>query len=210
MNDYLKGRTMLAEMTEVEGANPYRVLIATVLSARLRDEVAKSVTNKLFEELPTPEAQRDAPVELLEELLHSSGFYRTKARYVKEIARIIADELGGKVPETLEGLVELPGVGRKVANCVLVYAFGKQAIPVDTHVHRISNRLGLVDTKTPEQTEAALAEVVPRKLWPILNETFVRWGKQVCKPVNPLCDQCVLEDVCEKRIVHRPRKKAAN
>lgn len=208
MKAHLVGDSMLGEMARDPAAvDPYRILISTVLSVRNRDSTTKKVSKRLFDALPTPEAQKNAAREVVEELIRSSGFYHTKARYVQEIAQIIDEEYAGRTPETFDELVALPGVGRKVANCVLVYAFDTPAIPVDTHVHRISNRLGLVDTKTPEKTEAALVELVPRQYWTDLNENFVKYGQQVCKPTSPQCDACPLADLCAQKFAPKIARK---
>lgn len=175
---------------------PYRVLIGTILSARSRDEMTDRITELLFRRFPTPRALARAPRRDVERILKPIGFYRTKAKYVTTTAAMV--ERGG-VPRTIEGLMEFPGVGRKVANCVLVYAFGREAIPVDTHVHRLSNRLGWVRTKAPEETERALVGIVPRRHWPLVNEAFVAHGKRTCRPIGPLCGECPIERWCARR-----------
>jgi len=129
-------------------------------------------------------------------LIRPVGFYKTKAKTIKRIARIILEEYGGKVPKEMDKLLELPSVGRKTANCVLVYGFKQPAIPVDTHVHRIFNRIGVVETKTPEETEEELTRVVDKKDWLPLNEVFVKFGQLVCKPIGPKCPVCPLTDRC--------------
>lgn len=179
---------------KAEGVPPFRHLVGTILSARSRDETTDRVTEALFRRYPTPEALAGARTRALERLLRPIGFYRTKARYVRQAARHVLRR--GAVPDTLEGLLEIPGVGRKVANCVLVYAFGRPAIPVDTHVHRIANRLGWVRTRRPEETERALGALVPRRLWPILNEVLVAHGKAVCRPLRPRCAACPVRTDC--------------
>lgn len=179
------------------GVAPYRHLIGTILSARSRDEMTDKITEAVFRRYPTPRKLARADRRALERILKPIGFYRTKARYITESARKAARE---GIPRTIEGLMEFPGVGRKVANCVLVYAFGLRAIPVDTHVHRISNRLGWVRTRTPEETERALEKIVPRRLWPILNEVLVAHGKKVCRPIGPLCGACPVARDCAKRL----------
>ncbi|MDP2846543.1 MAG: endonuclease III, partial [Candidatus Methanoperedens sp.] len=158
--------------------DPFRQLIATVLSQRTRDEVTDRASGKLFAKYGTQEGLARADVKDIEELIREVGFYRIKAPRVKEIARIISNDYKGKVPDDMETLLLLPGVGRKTANCVLVYGFGKDAIAVDTHVHRSSNRLGLVNTKTPEETELELREVLPKKHWRHINELLVRFGQE--------------------------------
>ncbi len=175
------------------------MLITTVLSQRTRDEVTERASDKLFAKYSNSSALAGADVGDIEELIHEVGFYRIKAPRVKEIARIISTDLEGRVPDSMEALLRLPGVGRKTANCVLVYGFGKDAIAVDTHVHRISNRLGLVNTKTPEGTEMELREVLPKKHWKYVNELFVRFGKEICKPVGPKCGECPVAESCTSR-----------
>ena len=184
-------------------ASPFRHLVGTILSARSRDEMTARVTEALFRNYPTPRALARADRRVVERILRPIGFYRTKARYVTETARKVLER--GGVSRTLEGLMEFPGVGRKVAGCVLVYAFGEPAIPVDTHVHRVTNRLGWVRTKTPEETERRLREIVPRRLWLIVNEVFVAHGKAVCRPVGPRCGKCPVRRRCARAGVRRPK-----
>ncbi len=179
--------------------DPFRQLIATVLSQRTRDEVTDRASEKLFAKYGTASELAGASAADIEELIREVGFYRMKAPRVKEIARIISNDYKGKVPHDMEALLSLPGVGRKTANCVLVYGFGRDAIAVDTHVHRISNRLGLVSTKTPEETEMKLREVLPKKHWRHINELLVRFGQEICRPIGPKCDACMLADLCPGR-----------
>ncbi|VVB96554.1 G/T mismatches repair enzyme [uncultured archaeon] len=176
--------------------DPFRVLIATVLSQRTRDEVTDRATKKLFAKYETPAALASADVGDVEELIREVGFYRVKAPRIKEIAQRIHNEFKGKLPGEMDILISLPGVGRKTANCVLVYGFGKDAIAVDTHVHRISNRLGLVATRTPEETEIKLREVLPIKHWRYINELLVRFGQDICRPVSPKCGICPIIVLC--------------
>ncbi len=197
----LKGKTAL----ENYNGDPFEVLISTILSQRTRDENTIKASNKLFSKYKTPGEIAAAPAEVLMSLIKVSGFYKTKAKRIKEVARIIAEECNGKVPTDIEELLKLPGVGRKTANCVLVYGFGKPAIPVDTHVHRISNRLGLVRTRTPEQTEAELRRIVPRELWGEINQLFVRFGQEICGPINPKCSECPIKAECVFRELRIPR-----
>ncbi len=181
-----------------EKAAPFHHLIGTILSARCRDEVTDVVSRKLFDAYPTPEKLAAAPPRRVERLIRSIGFYRMKAKYVIGTSRMLLEEHGGDVPRTLEELTRFPGVGRKVANCVLVYAFGKPAIPVDTHVHRVSNRLGWVKTKTPDKTEKALEKIVPRRHWLEINELLVAHGKAVCRPISPRCGECGVRSSCSR------------
>ncbi len=191
----------------VTGKDAFRVLISTVLSVRNRDEATLVATQALFAALPTPEAIRDAPREQVEQLVKRSGMYKTKAARVQEIAKIILDQYAGVVPRDMPTLMTLPGVGRKVANCVMVYAYAEPAIPVDTHVHRIANRTGLATTKKPEQTEEVLLALYPRDRWCDVNEAFVLHGQQTCKPIGPLCPQCPIVSLCPKRIEKSPQKR---
>lgn len=190
--------------------DPFRVIIATVLSQRTRDEVTERASEKLFSKYGTPTALAHAAVSDIEELIREVGFYRIKAPRVKEIARIISNDFNGKVPDSMEALLSLPGVGRKTANCVLVYGFGKDAIAVDTHVHRISNRFGLVSTKTPEETEIRLREVLPKKHWRYINELLVRFGQDICRPVAPKCGACALYELCPAEIKNQRKVKKEN
>lgn len=179
-----------------ENKDPYRVLIRTILSQRTRDENTDRATAQLFAEYPTLEDVASATPEELEPLIRPAGFYHVKARRIIEVSQMLLDEYGGVVPEKMKELLLLPGVGRKTANCVLVYAFQKPAIPVDVHVHRISNRLGLIFTKNPEETEVELEKIVPKKYWIELNDLMVQFGQTICRPVNPLHELCPLADIC--------------
>jgi len=129
-------------------------------------------------------------------LITSVWFYHVKSKRIIEVAKLLISKYGGKVPSDIDKLVEIPGVGRKTANCVLVYAFEQPAIPVDTHVHRISNRLGLVSTKMPEETEMELRKTIPKKFWLDINNTFVMYGQNICKPISPMCDVCKIRNTC--------------
>ena len=183
-----------------EDKDPYRVLVRTILSQRTRDENTDQATNNLFSKYKDIYEVADAPTEDVEELIRCSGFYRVKAGRIKEVSRILIDQYGGEVPDNMKELLELPGVGRKTANCVLVYAFEEPAIPVDTHVHRISNRLGLVNTKDPEDTERELDKFVPEDIKILLNDLMVQFGQNICKPISPQCEICPLDELCDKNI----------
>jgi len=188
--------TALEGLHKIQAARPFRILIATVLSARTKDENTTKAADKLFKIYGTPEKLAKAKVKDIEKIIKSVGFYHVKARRIIEVAKIILTKYHGKVPPDMDKLVEIPGVGRKTANCVLVYAFEKPAIPVDTHVHRISNRLGLVDTKTPEDTEMELMKKIPKKYWLPINNTFVMYGQNICKPISPMCEVCKIKNGC--------------
>lgn len=181
-----------------ERMSPFQHLVGTILSARCRDEVTDVVSRKLFERYPTAEKLAAARPAAVERLIRSIGFYRMKAKYVIGTARALLRDHAGKVPRTIEALTAFPGVGRKVANCVLVYAFERPAIPVDTHVHRVSNRLGWVKTKSPEQTERALVSILPSRHWLEVNELLVAHGKATCRPVSPLCIGCPVVAECAR------------
>jgi endonuclease-3 len=189
--------TALRELHEAENGGPLSILIGTILSARTRDENTSTVVKKLFSKYKTARSLARAKVFDVEKIIKSTGFYHVKARRVIEVASIIDLKYHGEVPDNLNELLKLPGVGRKTANCVLVYAFEKPAIPVDTHVHRISNRLGIVETKTPEETELALMKKIPRKYWLQINDTFVMYGQNICKPISPMCSVCQIKKECK-------------
>jgi endonuclease-3 len=188
--------TALERLHKVQTARPFRILIATILSARTKDENTTKAADKLFKLYGTPQKLAKAKVKDVEKVIKSVGFYHVKSKRIIEVANLILSKYNGKVPADIDKLVDMPGVGRKTANCVLVYAFEKPAIPVDTHVHRISNRLGLVDTKTPEETEMALREKIPKKYWLGINNTFVMYGQNICKPISPMCHVCKIRKTC--------------
>jgi len=178
--------------------DPFRVLISTVLSSRTKDAVTREASGRLFKRASTPqEIMRLSPGEI-EKLIYPVGFFRTKAKRIPELVRILIDEYGGKVPDTLDELLKLPGVGRKTANLVLTIGFGKPGICVDTHVHRISNRFGYVRTKNPTETEFALRERLPLKWWISYNDFLVTLGQNICFPRNPDCGKCPINILCEK------------
>ncbi|MCS3923547.1 endonuclease III domain-containing protein [Methanosalsum natronophilum] len=177
---------------------PFYVLISTVLSQRTRDEITYKSSLKLMSRFSSARSLSNASLEEIELLIKDVGFYRVKAQRIKQIAKIIENDYDGEVPDTLDELLKLPGVGSKTANCVLIYSFGVDTIAVDTHVHRISNRLGLVESETPEETESLLKATIPKKYWKDINELFVQLGQNVCRPMNPKCDICMIESTCPK------------
>lgn len=188
--------TALRELREAEDGNPLSILIGTILSARTRDESTSAVVRELFSKYKTAKSLAGAELLDVEKIIKRTGFYHVKAKRIIEVASIINSKYSGQVPKTIEELLSLPGVGRKTANCVLVYAFDEPAIPVDTHVHRISNRLGLVKTKNPEETEMELSKKIPRKYWIKINDTFVMYGQNICKPISPMCSVCQIKKEC--------------
>ena len=195
-DDPLAGEgTTLAKIT-AETEDPFKVLIGTILSQRTRDEMTEIASRRLFAKYGTPAALARANLRDVTSRIKPVGFYRQKARKVREVSRILLERHGGRVPNTYDELIELPQVGPKTANCVLVYGYGLQALPIDTHCHRIPNRLGLIRTKTPEQTERALARIIPREYWVNVNEWFIRFGKEICKPIGPRCEECNFRSFC--------------
>ena len=188
--------TALKELHEAETEGPFSILIGTILSARTRDENTTKVMKNLLSHYKSPKTLSSAKVKEVEKIIKPIGFYHVKAKRIIKVASIINSQYGGNVPDDFEKLIELPGVGRKTANCVLVYAFDKPAIPVDTHVHRISNRLGLVRTKAPEDTEKELMKKIPKKYWLEINDTFVMYGQNICKPISPMCNVCKIKRKC--------------
>ena len=188
--------TALRDLHDAE-TGPFSILIGTILSARTKDESTTKVVKILFSKYKNPKQLANAKLKDVEKIIKPIGFYHVKSKRIIEVAKIINSKYKGKVPEDLDTLVELPGVGRKTANCVLVYAFEKPAIPVDIHVHRISNRLGLVETKNPEETEQELMKKVDKKFWIDVNDTFVMYGQNICKPISPMCDVCKIKRTCK-------------
>jgi len=179
--------------------DPFQVLIATMLSAQTRDSVTAAASARLFRVARTPRSMAQLSRARIQNLIYPVSFYRHKAVHVKDTCRQIMERFGGRVPSTMAELLTLPGVGRKTANLVLILAHSSQEnICVDTHVHRISNRMGWVKTRTPDETEQALYRAAARRWWPIINLYLVTWGQNVCRPVYPLCPQCVLVDICPK------------
>ena len=184
--------------------NAFQVLIATMLSAQTRDAVTSSASRRLFAVAPTPAAMAKLTTARIQKLIFPVSFYRNKAVHVRETCRQLLDRFDGRVPSTMTELLTLPGVGRKTANLVLILAHRSgDNICVDTHVHRISNRLGWVRTKTPEETEHALYKVADRRWWPLINLYLVTWGQNVCRPVYPLCGSCAIADLCPRISVTR-------
>ncbi len=176
--------------------NPFEILIATILSLRTKDETTREAARRLFEKGASPEEILDIPEEEIARAIYPVGFYKTKAKTVRQVCRDLIDKYGGEVPDDLDELLSLKGVGRKTANLVVTLGFGKEGVCVDTHVHRISNRLGYVKTKTPDETEFALRRKLPKEYWIEYNDLLVTWGQNICKPISPLCSQCRLEPLC--------------
>jgi len=187
------------------GPDPFRILVGCILSLRTKDEVTYPATERLFAKASDPEGMLKLTHAAIAKTIYPAGFYRTKAKQIRAISRILLARHDGRVPDTIEELLLLPGVGRKTANLTVTLGFGKPGICVDTHVHRIANRLGWVATKTPDDSEAALRRTLPRRWWIPINETLVRHGQQVCKPISPVCSNCPVERRCLKIGVERRR-----
>ncbi len=186
------------QMKRSRGNDPFPVLIATLLSSRTQDEVTVPAVERLLQVAPTPADLADLDEATIAQLIYPVGFYRTKARHLRQLARILIERYQGVVPDTREALMTLPGVGRKTANLVLSEAFHQPAICVDTHVHRIANRLGVVRTRTPEETERALMTKVPKSRWREINTLLVALGQTICVPRQPRCPECPVRDLCER------------
>ncbi len=197
------------KISQSQEEDPFQVLIATLLSARTQDATTLAASTRLFRVARTPRTMAKLTVKRIETLIYPVSFYRHKARHVKATCRILVDRFGGRVPTTMEELLELPGVGRKTANLVMILAFRSlKNICVDTHVHRISNRLGWVRTRTPEETELALYKATDEQWWPYLNLYLVTWGQNVCRPVYPRCGACIIRAHCPQVGVKRVSQSA--
>lgn len=188
-----------------EHRGPFPILISTLLSLRTKDEVTAVTTERLFALASTPEEMLKLSEEEIIRAIYPAGFYRNKARTILHVCRELINRFNSQVPDTIEELLTLKGVGRKTANLVLSLGYGKDGICVDTHVHRISNRLGYVNTKTPEQTEYALRKKLPLEYWSLYNTLMVTFGRNICRPVSPLCSACPLLSYCDRVGVARSR-----
>ena len=198
------GVPIVTEMSR-KRRDPYRVLISTLLSLRTKDETTRRAAERLLAKAPGPDELLKLRESKIRALIYPVGFYKTKARVLKEVSRRIVGEYGGKVPDDLDTLLTLKGVGRKTANLVVTLGYGKPGICVDTHVHRIANRLGYVRTKNPEETEFALREKLPPRYWIPINDCLVAYGQNLCRPVSPFCSRCRLAPYCDRVGVSRHR-----
>jgi endonuclease III len=197
----------IEKISEAQAEDPFQILIATLLSARTQDATTHAASTRLFKRARTPRTMAALSVKEIERLIYPVSFYRNKAEHVQACCQKLVSEFGGRVPSTMEALVTLPGVGRKTANLVLILAFKSQHnICVDTHVHRISNRMGWVETTLPDETEQALYRATDRRWWPYINLYLVTWGQNVCRPVYPRCGDCVIAADCPRiGVVRRTR-----
>jgi endonuclease-3 len=196
---------VVTRISKSEEGSPFLVLISTLLSLRTKDETTDKAMDRLIKKVQTPEDILDLPTEELENIIYPVGFYHNKAKILKNVSRIILERYGGKVPDSLDELLTINGVGRKTANLVVTEAYGKPGICVDTHVHRISNRLGIVSTKNPHNTEEELRKVLPQKYWIIYNTLLVAFGRRTCQPVSPRCSHCPISHICKQIGVIRHR-----
>ncbi len=189
----------IMDLIAAQTQDPYKILVGTLLSARTKDQVTAAAIQRLFPKAPNLDALEQCTVEELEELIFPVGFYHSKARHLKALPAAVREHFNGEIPHTVEELILLPGVGRKTANLVVALAFHLPAICVDTHVHRINNRLGIVRTKTPLETEMALRKCLPQRLWIPWNAIFVSFGQTRCKPIGPKCDECPIAHLCKEK-----------
>jgi len=196
-------RTTLNKMRKKP--NPYKILISCLLSLRTQDKNTEKVSKELFKTASTPKQIAKMPVRKLEKIIYSSGHYKKKAKTIKEVSKILLKKYKGKVPKTRGELLSIRGIGPKTANIVLSFAFSQPCLPIDTHCHRIPNRIGWISTKKPEQTEKALEKVLPKKYWKEFNALFVLFGKTICKPVLPLCSKCPIKEYCKRINVSKSR-----
>lgn len=196
---------IITRISREETSNPFVVLVGTLLSLRTKDETTQKVMEVLMPHARTPRQLMRIPDGELERMIYPVGFYRNKAKTLKEVAGTVITRYGGKVPDTIEELLSIKGVGRKTANLVVTEGYGKPGICVDTHVHRISNRLGIVSTRNPHETEEGLRKVLPRQYWIIYNSLLVTFGKRICTPLSPKCSQCPIENLCARKGVTRSR-----
>jgi endonuclease-3 len=185
--------------------DPFLILISCLLSLRTKDKTTSEAGARLFTLAQTPATMLKLPLRKIERTIYPVGFYRTKARSIHSICRRLLEEYGGRVPDSIEELVTLPGVGRKTANLVVTVGYGKPGICVDIHVHRITNRWGYIKTKTPEESEAALRKKLPKRYWIIFNDLLVPYGQNLCQPVSPFCSRCKLTSYCDRSGVMKSR-----
>jgi len=195
----------VTKISRTEKRNPFLVLIGTLLSLRTKDELTDRVMERLTKRARTPEDIILMPVKELQQIIYPVGFYRNKSQTLKNVSQIIIDKYQGKVPDSLDELLKIKGIGRKTANLVLTEGYNKPGICVDTHVHRISNRIGIVKTKNPHKTEEVLRNILPKKYWIIYNMLLVSYGRRICRPISPRCSACPVSHLCKRSGVTRSR-----
>jgi endonuclease-3 len=205
LKDYLKEDVPIITKISREERNPFLVLVGTLLSLRTKDETTEKAMERLMTRAKTPDQILALSNEELQGLIYPVGFYRNKAQTLKDVSKTVIEKYGGRVPDTVDELLTMKGVGRKTANLVVNEGYGKLGICVDTHVHRISNRTGLVNTRNPHETEDVLRKILPEKYWIIYNTLLVAFGQKTCKPVSPLCSICPITHLCPRIGVARHR-----
>jgi len=204
-NEYAKWREPIVTAIARKERNPYKVLISTLISLRTKDEVTTTASDRLFVLADTPQKMVALNANTIAQAIHPAGFYKTKSVTILEVSKRLIDEFNGAVPSDLDTLLQFKGVGRKTANLVLTQGFALPAICVDTHVHRISNRFGVLKTRTPDETEFVLRDILPQKYWIIYNDLLVAFGQNICRPISPICSKCVLCKLCPKILVEQRR-----
>lgn len=199
LKTYLKDDVpVVTRISNSKEGSPFLILISTLLSLRTKDETTDKAMEKLTRTAQTPEDILGLPIQELEKIIYPVGFYRNKAKTLQSVSRIMIEKYGGRVPDSIDELLTIKGVGRKTANLVIAEAYSKPAICVDTHVHRISNRLGFISTKNPYQTEEELRNILPKQYWIIYNTLLVAFGRRTCQPISPRCSQCPITHLCRK------------
>jgi len=195
----------IVDLIEIQTNDPFKVLIATILSARTKDETTAAACERLFKKIKSINDLNTLSQKEIEERIYPVGFYKTKAKHLKQLPHVLREKFNNTIPESIEELIELPGVGRKTANLVVAVAFKKEGVCVDTHVHRIMNRLGYVKTKTPYETEMTLRKKLPKKYWEKINSLLVAFGQHLCHPVSPKCSLCPIVQYCNQIGVKQKR-----
>ena len=199
LSEYTKNiHTPIIDLVKIQTNDPFKILVGTILSARTKDEITSKVLEKLFKKVNNLADLEILSLKQIEYLIYPVGFYHQKAKYLQELPIVLKTKYNNMIPQSIEELIELPGVGRKTANLVMILAFDKAAMCVDVHVHRISNRLGYIETKTPAESEVALRNKLPLKYWKVYNSILVAFGQTLCKPRNPKCEICPIQVLCKK------------
>lgn len=204
LKEYINHRQPTVRRTS-KSKDPFKVLMSCLLSLRTQDKNTEIASSNLFKVAKSPQEILKLPIKKLEKLIYCSGHYKKKARVLKHVSKEIIKRFKNKVPDDREGLLSIKGIGPKTANIVLSFAYGKNVLPIDTHCHRIPNRLGWIKTKTPEQTEQELMKILPKKYWKEFNTLIILHGKNICKPVSPLCSTCFINKYCKKVSVVKSR-----
>jgi len=204
--DYENHDAPIIELIRAQTEDPFKILVATLLSARTKDETTSEVCTRLFKKVNEADDLKRLTIPQIEKLIYPVGFYRTKAKHLKLLPVVLDEEFGGRIPDTIDDLCKLPGVGRKTANLVVINAFDKHGMCVDIHVHRISNRLGLISTRDPLESEMTLRDIMPKRYWKTWNRHLVSYGQRICRPIGPKCDGCLVYNHCD-RVGVKPRSR---